>query len=163
MLAALSKKATEGFVWGAPQTHEAVQQGVGQIVIDPFAETIPEITGVPYTVIITSRDTLKNKPEVLRAAVRALTKAMKFAREKPDEARAILQKDFPEIQPPILAKAWKDYEKAIPTSPVITAEQVAKTQAWLNLTQPKPINLSYETAFYPDFAKQAEAEILGKK
>lgn len=163
MLAALSKKATEGFVWGAPQSHEAVQQGVGKIVVDPFNETIPEIVGVPYTVIITSRDTLKNKPEVLRAAVRALTKAMKFAHDKPDEARAILHKDFPEIQEPILEKAWKDYGKAIPTSPIITPEQVAKTQAWLNLTQPKPINLSYETAFYPDFAKQAEAEILGKK
>ena len=162
MLAALSKKATEGMVWGAPQTHEAVQQGIGKIVVDPFAETIPEIAGVPYTVIITSRDTLKKKPEVLRAAVRALTKAMKFARENPDGARAILHKDFPEIAEPILAKAWRDYQKAIPTSPMITPEQVEKTQAWLNLTAAKPIKLSYETAFYPDFAKQAEAEILGK-
>ena len=163
MLAALSKKATEGFVWGAPQTHQAVQQGVGTIVVDPFADAIPEIAGVPYTVIITSRDTLKKKPEVLRAAVRGLTKAMKFAQEKPDAARAILRKDFPEIEDAILDKAWADYRKAIPRTPVITAEQVAKTQAWLNLTQPKPIELSYETAFYPDFAKQAEAEILGKK
>lgn len=160
MLAALSKKATEGFVWGAPQTHQAVQQGIGTIVIDPFADAIPEIDGVPYTVIITSRDTLKKKPEVLRAAVRGLTKAMKFARDKPDEARAILQKDFPEIEAPILAKAWSDYQKAIPRSPMIKPEQVEKTQAWLNITGAKPIKLSYEQAFYPDFAKQAEAELL---
>jgi NitT/TauT family transport system substrate-binding protein len=162
MLAALSKKATEGFVWGAPQTHQAVQQGVGTIVIDPFADAIPEIAGVPYTVIITSRDTLKKKPEVLRAAVRGLTKAMKFAVDKPDAARAILRKDFPEIEDSILDKAWADYRKAIPTSPMITPEQVEKTQAWLNITGAKPIKLSYDTAFYPDFAKQAEQQILGK-
>ena len=71
----------------APASESAGVEGVGTLVIDPFAETIPEIDGVPYTVIITSRDTLKNKPELLRAAVRALTKAMKFAHEKPDAAR----------------------------------------------------------------------------
>src|SRR5579871_418724 len=64
MLAALAKKATDGFSWGPPQSHMAVAQGIGQLAIDPFTDTVPEIAGVPYVVIITSRDTLKNKPEI---------------------------------------------------------------------------------------------------
>jgi NitT/TauT family transport system substrate-binding protein len=162
MLAALTKKATEGFVWGAPQTHMAVAQGVGQIVIDPFTDTIPEIAGVPYIVIITSRDMLQRKPQVLRAAVRAFTKAMKFARDDPEGARKVLRRDFPEIEEPIFNAAWANYRKAIPTTPMITREQVEKTQAWLNITAAKPVKLSYETAFFDGFAKEAAAEILGK-
>ncbi len=162
MLAALSKKATDGFVWGAPQSHMAVEQGLGKIVIDPFNDTIPEIAGVPYIVIITSRDTLQKKPELLRSAVRAFTKAMKFVREKPDAARAVLRKDFPEIDESIFNAAWDNYRKAMPDSPFISKETFEKTQAWLNITAAKPVNLKYETVFYDGFAKEAAKEILGK-
>jgi len=162
MLAALAKKATDGFVWGPPQSHMAVAQGIGQMAVDPFTETVPEIVGVPYVVVITSRDTLKNKPEILRAAVRAYTKAMKFAQEHPDAARDIVRKDFPEIDDKIFEASWANYRKALPTSPMISRATFEKTQAWLNITQPKPINIPYETAFYDAFAKEAAADILGK-
>jgi len=36
--------------------------------------------GVPYLVLVTSKQTLEQKPEVIRSAVRAFTRAMKFAR-----------------------------------------------------------------------------------
>ncbi len=162
MLAALTKKATEGFVWGAPQTHQAVAQGVGQIAVDPFTDTIPEIAGVPYIVMITSRDTLQKKPQVLRAAVRGFTRAMKFVRDDPDGARKVLRKDFPEIEEGIFNTAWENYRKATPASPVITRETFEKTQAWLNITATTPVKLPYETVFYDGFAKEAAAEILGK-
>jgi len=162
MLAAVAKQATEGFAWGPPQSHMAVQQGVGQIAVDPFTDTIPEIQGVPYVVIITSRDTLERKPEVLRGAVRAYTKAMKFAQEQPAAARAIMRKAFPDIDEPIFEAAWASYIKAIPTSPMISRETFEKTQAWLNITAPKPVKVPYETAFYDAFAKEAAAQILGK-
>jgi NitT/TauT family transport system substrate-binding protein len=162
MLAALTKKATDGFVWGPPQSHMAVAQGVGRIVVDPFTDTIPEIAGVPYIVIITSRDTLQKKPHVLRAAVRAFTKAMKFAKDDPAGARKIIRKDFPDIDEAIFDATWKNYVKAIPTTPMIPRETFEKTQAWLNITANPPVKLPYETAFYDGFAKEAAAEILGK-
>jgi NitT/TauT family transport system substrate-binding protein len=162
MLAALGKKATEGFAWGPPQSHMAVSQGIGQIVVDPFTDQIPEIAGVPYVVIITSRDTLEHKPQVLRAAVRAYTKAMKFAQEQPAAARQIMRKDFPDIEEPIFNAAWADYIKAIPTSPMISRDTFEKTQAWLNITAAQPVKVPYETAFYDAFAKEAAAQILGK-
>lgn len=162
MLAALAKHATDGFVWGPPQSHMAVEQGIGQIAIDPFTEKVPEIVGVPYVVLITSRDTLKNKPEILRAAVRAYTKAMRFAQEKPEAARQIVRKDFPEIDDKIFDASWANYRTALPTSPMISRETFEKTQAWLNITQPKPISILYETAFYDAFAKEAAKDILGK-
>jgi NitT/TauT family transport system substrate-binding protein len=162
MLAALAKKATEGFAWGPPQSHMAVAQGIGQIVVDPFSETIPEIEGVPYIVIITSRDTLERKPQVLRAAVRGYTKAMKFAREQPAAARQIMRKAFPAIDEPIFDAAWANYQKALPTQPSISRETFEKTQAWLNITAAQPVKVPYETAFYDAFAKEAAAQILGK-
>ena len=87
---------------------------------------------------------------------------MKFAQEKPDDARQIVRKDFPEIDDKIFETSWANYRKALPTSPMISRETFEKTQAWLNITASPPIKLAYETAFYDVFAKEAAAEILGK-
>ncbi len=162
MLAALSKKATDGFSWGPPQSHMAVAQGIGEIIVDPFTDTIPEIVGVPYVVVITSRDTLERKPEILRAAVRGYTKAMKFAQTDPEGARKVLRKDFPDIDEAIFDASWRNYVKALPTSPIISRETFEKTQAWLNITAQPAVKLAYETAFYDKFANEAAADILGK-
>ena len=163
MLAALEKGATDGFAWGAPQTQMAVARGVGRIVINPFKGEVPEVAGVPYLVLVTSRQTLEQKPDVIKAAVRAFTKAMRFAKEHPDEARALVRQQFPDIEESIFNKAWEDYRKGIPTTPVINPEQIQKTAAWLSLTAPGKYAPAYDAIVAPGFARAAAAEILGNK
>lgn len=163
MLAALEKGATDGFAWGAPQTQMAVARGVGRIVINPFKGEVPEVAGVPYLVLVTSRQTLEQKPDVIKAAVRAFTRAMRFARDHPDEARALVRKQFPDIEESIFNKAWEDYRKGIPTTPVINPEQIQKTAAWLGLTAPGKYAPAYDAIVAPDFARAAATEILGNK
>jgi hypothetical protein len=58
--------------------------------------------------------------------------------------------------------AWTDYRKAIPTTPVITRDQYAATQKWLNITAKPPVSVPYDTVIDPSFAQQAAADILGK-
>lgn len=162
MLAALEKGATDGFAWGAPQTQMAVAKGIGKIVINPFTGELPEVNGVPYLVLVTSRQTLEQKPQVVRAAVRAYARAMKFARENPDGARALVRQQFPDIDEAIFNRAWADYRKGIPATPLIAPEQIAKTAAWLSITAPNKVTANYDAVVAPEFARQAAAEILGK-
>jgi NitT/TauT family transport system substrate-binding protein len=162
MLAALEKNGTDGFAWGAPHSLLAVAHGAGQIVIDPFTGEVPEIKDVPYIVVTTSRDTLKRKPEMIRATVRALTKAMKLARDKPEEAKKLVRLDFADVPEAIFDAAWANYRQAIPTTPVIPREQFEKTKTWLNISSSAPVTVKYEDAIVSDDAVKAAAEILGK-
>jgi ABC-type nitrate/sulfonate/bicarbonate transport system substrate-binding protein len=162
MLAALEKGATDGFAWGAPQSQSAVAKNVGRIVVNPFSGEVPEVAGVPYLVIVTSRQTLEQKPTVIRAGVRAFARAMKLARDKPEVARALVRQHFADIDEAVFDRAWEDYRKGIPPSPVITAEQLEKTTAWLNITAKSKVTADYDAIIASDFARNAATDILGK-
>jgi NitT/TauT family transport system substrate-binding protein len=160
MLAAMTNNANDGFIWGAPQTLMAVNSGVGKIVIDPFKGEVPEVQGVPYIVITTAAETVKTKPDMLRATVRALTRAMKLAHDDPAGAKRIVRSAFPEMDDAIFDQAWTNYVKAIPDTPVVSSVQFDKTKDWLNLITKKPLAVRYEDSIVASFAKQAAAELL---
>jgi len=160
MLAAMEKGATDAFIWASPQSQMAVSRGVGQIVINPFTGEIPEFAGVHYMVMVTSRETLKKQPEVIRAATRALTRAMKLARERPEEAKKLVRQQFPDTDEAVFNAAWTDYRKAIPQTPVITRDQYLATEKWLNITAKPAISVPYDTVIFDGDAKSAAAEIL---
>lgn len=161
MLAALEKGVTDGFAWGAPQSQLAMTKGTGRVVINPFTGEVPEIAGIPYLIMATSRDTLERKPEVIKASVRALTRAMKFAQDRPAEAKALVRQHFAELSETVFDAAWEDYRKGIPKSPAVTQEQFDRTVAWLKLAGPVA-NTSYATAVSSDLATGAAADILGR-
>lgn len=162
MLAALEKGANDGFVWGAPQTLLAEKKGLGKIVIDPFKGDVPEVKDVPYIVITTAADTVKKKPKELRAAVRALTHAMKFARDNPAEAKRIVRPAFAEMDDEIFNISWDNYVKAIPSTPVISKAQFDNTRTWLNITAKEPLKVLFEDSIVNSFAEEAAADILKK-
>ena len=163
MLAALEKGATDGFAWGAPQAQMAVARNQGSIVVNPFTGEVPEVAGMPYLLLVTSRQTLEQKPQVIKAAVRAFAKAMKFARDNPDKARALVRQQFPDIEEALFNRVWEQYRKGIPSTPVISREQMQKTAAWLSITSAEPIVANYDKSVAPEFARAAAAEILGVK
>lgn len=163
MLAAMEKGANDGFVWGAPQTLTAANSGIGKIVIDPFKGEVPEVKGVPYIVITTTMDTIKKKPEMVRATVRAMTRAMQFARENPEEAKKAVRPAFAEMDDTVFNQAWDNYYKAIPETPAITREEFERTKTWLNITAKKPLTVGYDESIYGKFADEAAAELLKKK
>jgi NitT/TauT family transport system substrate-binding protein len=162
MLAALEKGSTDGFAWSAPQPQIAQQKGIADIIIDPFDRTVPEMVDVPYEVMGINKDMAKANEDVLRRSMRALTKGMKFSHEHPDEALKILQARFPNFDPVILAKAWPNYQKGIPTTPVITRAWYDNTIRWLNITAKPPVPSNYDAVVMNDLATQAAKDILGK-
>jgi NitT/TauT family transport system substrate-binding protein len=162
MLAALEKGANDGFVWGAPQTLLAEKKGLGKIVVDPFKDQVPEVKNVPYIVITTAMDTVKNKPKELRASVRALTHAMKFARDNPAEAKRVVRPAFAEMDDEIFDLAWNNYVKAIPVTPAISKAQFENTKKWLDITSKEPLAVRYEDSIVNSFADEAAADILKK-
>jgi NitT/TauT family transport system substrate-binding protein len=159
ILAAFEKNVTDGFVYVAPVPEIAEIKGLGRAVINPFSGEVPELNGVPYVVLATSRDILAAKPELVAAAVRAVTKAMRFVQEKPEETKKIMRQYFADIDPKAFELAEATYRKGSPTTPVITREQIDKATAWMNLGVAKPISARYEDIVAPAAAQAALASL----
>jgi NitT/TauT family transport system substrate-binding protein len=162
ILAAFDKKLVDGFVFAAPLPEIVEARGLGKIVVNPMAREVPEQVGVPYAVMATSRATFAKKPEVIRAAARAMTKAMIFAHDKPEETLKIMQHYFPDVEAPILARIVTTYRAALPSTPVISREEVAKTVAFMNIGAPEPIKVAYESVVLAEPAEAAAAALLKK-
>lgn len=164
MLAALQKGVTDGFVWGAPQAQVAELKKYGQIVVDPFS--VPELRGVPYLGVVTTRASIAKNPELFRRFALAMVGAINFAHANPDKAKAIvqsvIQKEYPDFSSDLFNAAWPTYYKLIPTSPVMSAEQVDRVAKWIDITAPAPLTLNAGDLVYPKFAEEAEKASVAK-
>jgi NitT/TauT family transport system substrate-binding protein len=163
MLAALSKKAIDGAMLSAPQAQIAEAGGYGMTAIDPLTGEVPELNGVPYTAMITTRETLSRNADVIMKATKALTKAMALEEKDPEQVQRLLHdKIFPDLDAKLFASFEPAYRPAAAPTPVITSDDYARLLKWMNILDPKPITMRYEQMINTEFAKRAAAEILGR-
>jgi NitT/TauT family transport system substrate-binding protein len=160
ILAAIEKKLIDGFVFAAPIPEIVEARGLGKIVINPLEGEVPEQRDVPYAIMATSRDTWAKKPDVIRGSARALTKAFKFTHEKPAETRNVMRKYFPEIEEPVFDRIVATYSKAVPKTPVITEEQVARTAAFMSIGAPQKVTAKYDAVVLAEPALAAAKDLL---
>jgi ABC-type nitrate/sulfonate/bicarbonate transport system substrate-binding protein len=162
MVAATQAGSTDGFAFMSPFTNMAVSKGIGQIIADPMTGELPEYRDVPYQVITTSRATLEAKRPLLLHVVRAMARAMKLAHEDKEAARKLVRPFFQDTPESEFNTAFDTYIKAVPTTPVVSQQQVVNTVKMVNLTEKTPISATYEQLVYPDLSRQAAKEILGQ-
>jgi NitT/TauT family transport system substrate-binding protein len=164
MLAALQQGNATAMSYTSPITEIAVSRGLGQIIIEPLSGEVPEFRDVPYIVLSTSRATLASKRPLIKASVRAYAKAIKFVQEHPDDARKIVRPYFKDMSAndEIFNAGFDKYVHGVPTTPLITPEQVQKTAALLSISKKQNVTASYTDVVYPDLAREAGQEILGR-
>lgn len=160
MMAALQKHVIDGFVWGAPESLVAVDNGIGVSVINPLTGELPELKDVPFLVLVTSENTLANKPKIVSAVVRGLTKGTEFLREHPDEARKLIRAHFPDLDPGVFEAGWQQYKLVMPKTPVITQSDFQNAVKWLDIAASKPIEVPYDDIVKNDIATKAADSIL---
>jgi NitT/TauT family transport system substrate-binding protein len=160
MLAGIQKKAVDGFVMSAPVDELAQARGTGVIAINPFAEPIPELAGVPYSVWGTSRATLQKRPQVIAASLRAITRAIKLAAENPEETLRVMRPQIKDVPPDVLDAVLEKYRRGAAPTPVISRAQVETTLRWMNLGESKPISARFEDVVDNRDAEAAAAAIM---
>lgn len=159
ILAAFEKGLTDGVVYVAPVPEIIEQKGLGKTVINPFKNEVPELVDVPFVVTVTSRATLEKKPDLMRRAMRALTEAMEFAHNNPEETAKIMRQYFPDIDELLFNQVVETYRKATPRSPVLTREQLDKTVAWMNIGAQKKTTAKFEDVVDDSLANEALADL----
>jgi NitT/TauT family transport system substrate-binding protein len=162
MIAAMEKDATDAFAYPAPWPSIAASRGLGKVIIDPFTDDIPEIKGVPFNIVATSRELVEKNPALVEKIVRVFTRAMKYAKNDPEGAKRIMRKRFPDMDQAVFDTLWASYRKAVAQDPLITRQQFNATQKWLNITAQPPFAQKYEDVVYGKAATAASKAILGK-
>jgi NitT/TauT family transport system substrate-binding protein len=163
MMAALQQGNATAMSYTSPITEIAVSKGLGQIIVEPLTGEVPEFRDVPYIVLATSRATLAKKAPLIKAAVRAYTKAIKFVQERPEDARKIVRPYFTDMSADdaVFNAGFDKYVHGAPTTPLITPLQVEKTAALLSISKKQNVSVNYADVVYPDLAREAGQEILG--
>jgi hypothetical protein len=68
-----------------------------------------------------------------------------------------MQHYFPNVEAPIIARIVTTYRGALPMTPVISRDEVAKTVAFMNIGAAKPIDVTYESVVLAEPAEAAAA------
>jgi len=162
MLAALERGATDGFMYTSPVPEIAAQRRIGRIIVEPLNGDVPELRNIPYITFVTSRATLAQKRPQLLRMVRAYTKAMAFVQQNPAEAAKLTHRFFPDVDPEIFNASFLKYTKGLPTSPLITPDQVTNLLTWMNLAKKTKITGTYAEVVDPSLAEQVLKETAGR-
>jgi NitT/TauT family transport system substrate-binding protein len=154
MLAALERGSSDGFCFTSPIPEYAVSKGWGKIIIEPLNGDVPEAANVPYIIMATSPEVIARKRSMLLAMVRCWTKAMDFVRDNPREASALVRRYFPDMDEGVYNTAFEKYRKGVPTSPLVTDEQVQNVVRFMHISKGVPISATRADVFHAGIAEE---------
>jgi NitT/TauT family transport system substrate-binding protein len=154
MLASLERGSSDGFCFTSPIPEYAISKGWGKIILEPLNGDVPEAANVPYIIMATSPDVIKNKRPQLVAMVRCWTKAMDIVRDNPREASALVRRYFPDMDDAIYNAAFEKYRKGVPTSPMVVNDQLEKLLKFMQISKGTPMNATLADVFHPGIAEE---------
>jgi NitT/TauT family transport system substrate-binding protein len=160
MLAALSRGVVDGISMSAPVDTIAEARGFGRNVIDPFVEPLPELRDVPYSGLLARRSYIQRNPEVIAAAVRAVTKAIRFAHEEPEATVAAVRPYMLNADPHVLDTMIEKYRRGCARTPLVNRARFDNAVRWVNIGRPTPLMTTMEQAVYMTAAEAAVASIM---
>jgi ABC-type nitrate/sulfonate/bicarbonate transport system substrate-binding protein len=156
MISAFAAKQIDGFAMSLPWTLQPVVEGAAVMVasgpdgdtvgLDPFANTV----------VAAKPQTCETKPKLCEAVGQTFVEATAMMHANPDEARAILQKRFPTLDPKVFAASFAAELKMTPTPPVPTEKGLENTDNYniqAGLMKPEEKLSDYNKLFTDKFVK----------
>jgi NitT/TauT family transport system substrate-binding protein len=156
MAGAMQTKAVDGFATSLPFTTEAVVNGTGMMFASAAQGAAPDLIPFPYGLIMGKPETCQTNREKCVRVVRALAAANKMIHDEPDKALAILSNRFKQMDPTVLATAWKTVSQAHATDLRVTAPILAqgeKVNIEAKLLDPKDKLSSYDGLYTDEFVR----------
>jgi ABC-type nitrate/sulfonate/bicarbonate transport system substrate-binding protein len=101
---ALAEGKLDGFWANGMGAEVAVREGVGTVVLDARRDGTPEIKGYTFPALVCTDKTIKERPQVARAAVNAIRSAHEALKEDPGRATAIGRRLFPAQEAELIAE-----------------------------------------------------------
>ncbi len=156
MMGALQTKAVDGFATSLPFTTEAVVSGAAVMFASAAQGAAPDLIPFPYGLVMTKPETCTTKDQKCARVVRALAAASKMIHDQPDKALQILSARFKQMDPALLAIAWKTVSKAHATDLRVSDALLAqgeRVNLEAKLLDPKDKVASYDGLYTDQYLK----------
>ena len=101
---ALEEEKIDGFWANGMGAEVAVRSGIGALVLDARREGSAQAKGYTFPALAASDRLIREKPEVARAAIRAVKAAQQILRRDPGRATEVGKKLFPETEASLIAE-----------------------------------------------------------
>jgi NitT/TauT family transport system substrate-binding protein len=132
MLAALENKQIDFGCVASPTPELAVARGKSIMFVNNTQGWDPQFEEFLFAVLYVRPDYAKEKPDTVRAVVRALQRAMKYIVDTPfKDQQAMLARDFGELDPAILQESLINTQAAIVPSGRVSERSVMAAEKFL--------------------------------
>lgn len=101
---ALAEGQIDGFWANGMGAEVAERQGIGTVVLDARREGSPEVKGYTFPALVCTDRTIRERPEIARAAIDAVKKAQAALKEDPRRATEIGRRLFPPTEAELIAE-----------------------------------------------------------
>jgi ABC-type nitrate/sulfonate/bicarbonate transport system substrate-binding protein len=101
---ALQDGKIDGFWANGMGAEVAERQGIGTVLLDARREGSPEVKGYTFPALVCTDRTLRERPELAKAAIDAVHKAQLALKEDPQRATAIGRRLFPPAEAELIAE-----------------------------------------------------------
>jgi ABC-type nitrate/sulfonate/bicarbonate transport system substrate-binding protein len=127
---ALQEGKLDGFWANGMGMEVAVREGFGSVLLDARRDGTPEMKGYTFPALACTEKTIRERPEVARAAIQAVRKAQAALKEDPNRATVIGRKLFPPQEASLIAELIRRdapfYEPDITPQTVKSMNQFAR-------------------------------------
>ncbi len=101
---ALAEGKLDGFWANGMGAEVAVREGVGSVVLDARRDGTPEVKGYTFPALVCTDRTIRERPEVARAAINAVKSAHEALKKDPERATEIGRRLFPPQEASLIAE-----------------------------------------------------------
>jgi NitT/TauT family transport system substrate-binding protein len=101
---ALEERKIDGFWANGMGAEVAVRKGIGTVVLDARRDGSEEAKGYTFPALVATDRTVRERPDVARAAIRAVVDAQNALKQSPERATQIGKKLFPPTEANLIAE-----------------------------------------------------------
>ena len=127
---ALQEGKLDGFWANGMGMEVAVREGFGAVLLDARRDGTPEMKGYTFPALACTEKTIRERPDVARAAINAVKQAQLALRADPNKAAAIGKKLFPPQEASLIAELVRRdspfYDPTISPAVVTSMNQFAR-------------------------------------
>jgi ABC-type nitrate/sulfonate/bicarbonate transport system substrate-binding protein len=132
MLAAMDRKAIDGFSNGPPWPQKVLVEGNAVLVASGAKGDPPGLNPLAFNVVVTRPQFCQEHASVCMKMGHAMVEAAKFIHDRPDDVRAFLKIRFPDVSDAAMKSAFAEVQQGTPLDPVVTEKGLANADR-LNL------------------------------
>jgi NitT/TauT family transport system substrate-binding protein len=135
MIASLAQRNVDVIINSPPEPDEAVQQGIGVMLISNAAGDDPDLADFLQQVVLARPDYVRDNPAIVRRVVRALVRANRWIAEHPaEEVAALLQPFFGQMPADTLLESTRSVRAAVPADGRMTERGILVNYELMDLT-----------------------------